>query len=301
VRKNGIRIGYVSNVEMNDDNNGVIVTAAIQDKWKIYDNEVCVPQANIMGDAFLTIVRNPDKKGHPKLIDNHGEIPGGSSKDPLQMVSDVQGQFTTTIESVRDTSDSFRGTSDDLRVTLQKLSAMLDENRRGIKTAIDQANSILGDTRDIVGDANTKQNLRMALEELPQMVKDTHATVLKMQHSMELVDENLKNVRGFTKLLDDRGGVLIGNLEKGTRNLGGLVSDLSAFTEKLNSSDGTIGLLMTDPQLYQHLARAAKNIDEITRELKPIKDDLRVFTDKIARHPEDLGAKGIFEKKAGIK
>jgi phospholipid/cholesterol/gamma-HCH transport system substrate-binding protein len=76
---------------------------------------------------------------------------------------------------------------------------------------------------------------------------------------------------------------------------------MTVFTEKLNSADGTIGLLINDPQLYQHLNRAAKNIDEITRELKPIKDDLRVFTDKIARHPESLGVRGALEKKAGIK
>jgi phospholipid/cholesterol/gamma-HCH transport system substrate-binding protein len=301
VRKNGIRIGYVSNVEMDENDTGVVVTMKIQNKWKLFDNEYCLPQSNIMGDAVVSILRDPGKRGQSTQIAHDGTLPGGSSKDALQMVQDVQGQFTTTIESVRDTSDSFRGTSDDLRVTLQKLSAMLDENRRGIKTAIDQANNILADTRDIVGDDNTKRNLRAALEELPQMVKDTHTTVLKMQDSMKLVDENLRNVRGFTKLLDDRGEVLIGNLEKGTKNLGSLMSDMAAFSQKLNSSDGTVGLLMNDPQLYQHLARAAKNIDEITRELKPIKDDLRVFTDKIARHPESLGAKGIFEKKAGIK
>jgi phospholipid/cholesterol/gamma-HCH transport system substrate-binding protein len=59
--------------------------------------------------------------------------------------------------------------------------------------------------------------------------------------------------------------------------------------------------LINDPQLYQHLNRAAKNIDDITRELKPIKDDLRIFTDKIARHPEDLGARGLIINKPGIK
>ena len=301
VRKNGIRIGYVTNVEMNEANTEVIVTAAIQDKWKVYDNEVCIPRSNLMGDAFLDIVRDPRKRGALKQIVNGEEIPGGAGKDPLQMVQDVQGQFTTTIDSVRDTSDSFRGTSDDLRLTLQKLNAMLEENRRGIKTAIDQANNILVDTRQIIGDDATKKNLRAALDELPQMIRDTHETVQSLNLAAQLVNKNLRNVEGFTQPLGERGAALIGNLEKGTRNLDALVSDMSAFTDKLNSSEGTIGLLINDPQLYQHLNRAAKNIDEITRELKPIKDDLRVFTDKIARHPEDLGAKGIFEKKPGIK
>jgi phospholipid/cholesterol/gamma-HCH transport system substrate-binding protein len=301
VRKNGIRIGYVTNVEMDERDIGVIVTAAIQDKWKIFDNEVCLPQSNIMGDAYLNIVRDPDKPSPGKQIVNGGEIAGGSSKDPLQLVTDVQGQFTTTIGSVHSTSESFRGTSDELARTLRKLNAMLDENKTGIKTAIEHANDILSDTREVIGDETTKKNLRAAVQELPQMIKDTHETVLKMQQSMQLVDENLRNVRGFTKLLDDRGGVLIGNLEKGTKNLGALVSDMATFTDKLNSSEGTVGLLINDPQLYQHLNRAARNIDDITRQLKPIVDDARVFSDKIARHPESLGVRGAIEKRAGIK
>ncbi len=42
---------------------------------------------------------------------------------------------------------------------------------------------------------------------------------------------------------------------------------------------------MNDRQLYDRLNRAAKNIEEVSRELKPIIDDARVFSDKIARHP----------------
>jgi phospholipid/cholesterol/gamma-HCH transport system substrate-binding protein len=301
VRKNGIRIGYVTNVEMNADNTGVVIAVSIQNKWKLYKNEICSSQANIMGDAYLDIVRDFKKPAPAEQIKNGEYIAGGESKDPLTMVKDVQGQFTNTIDSVRDTSDSFRGTSDDLRLTLQKLNLMLDENRRGIKTAIDQANSILADTRGVIGDETTKRNLRAAIEELPLMIKDTHETVRSMQQTMQLVDENLRNVRGFTRVLNDNGAQVIGNLEKGTRNLSTLVSDMSEFTEKLNSSEGTVGMLINDPQLYQHLNRAARNIDEITRELKPIVDDARVFSDKIARHPESLGVRGVIEKKAGIK
>jgi phospholipid/cholesterol/gamma-HCH transport system substrate-binding protein len=47
--------------------------------------------------------------------------------------------------------------------------------------------------------------------------------------------------------------------------------------------------------------RAAKNIDELTRQLKPILDDARVFSDKIARHPESLGVRGVIDRKPGIK
>ena len=293
VRKSGIRIGYVKNVAMDPENTKIITTVEIQDKWKLYTNEVCRAQTNLMGDAYLEFVPRPNAP-LGELIKRNTVLKGESPVEPMQMMQNVQGQFTSTISSVHDTSESFRGTSEDLGQTLRRINEMLDQNKEGINTAITRANKILADTQDIVGDPEAKRNLSEAIKELPEMIRDTKETVKSMQ-------KNLHNVEDFTANLNEKGPKIIANLEKGSRNLNALVSDLGQFTEKLNNSEGTIGLLMNDPQLYQHLNHAAKNIDEIVRELKPIKDDLRVFTDKIARHPEDLGAKGIFEKKAGIK
>ena len=67
------------------------------------------------------------------------------------------------------------------------------------------------------------------------------------------------------------------------------------------SQQGSLGQLLNNPELYQHLNRAAKNIDELTRQLKPILDDARVFSDKIARHPETLGVRGAIQRSPGIK
>ena len=50
-----------------------------------------------------------------------------------------------------------------------------------------------------------------------------------------------------------------------------------------------------------HVNHVAKNVDELTRDLKPLLDDARIFTDKIARHPELLGVRGAIKKDAGFK
>ena len=42
---------------------------------------------------------------------------------------------------------------------------------------------------------------------------------------------------------------------------------------------------MNDRQLYNRLNRAARNIEDISQDLKPIVDDARVFSDKVSRHP----------------
>ncbi len=178
---------------------------------------------------------------------------------------------------------------------------MLEQNRDGLKNAVDQANDIMTSTRNIIGDRETQEQLRSAMQQMPQMIKDTHDTVAKMRETMAALDRNLQNMEGFTKPLGDKGEVLIDNLDRGTERLDKLVNEMLKFSQALNSSEGTIGQLVNNPELYQHINRAARNIDEVSRELKPIVDDARVFSDKIARHPEMLGVRGVMQKGAGIK
>ena len=73
------------------------------------------------------------------------------------------------------------------------------------------------------------------------------------------------------------------------------------FSQQLNDPQGSLGALLHDKELYQHVNHMVKNVDELTRDLKPILNDARVFTDKIARHPELLGVRGAIKKDAGLK
>jgi len=64
------------------------------------------------------------------------------------------------------------------------------------------------------------------------------------------------------------------------------------LVDALNSRNGTIGRLIHDPAVYDNLNRLLCNsnqvvlrINELTLRLRPILDDARVFTDKIAREP----------------
>ena len=42
-------------------------------------------------------------------------------------------------------------------------------------------------------------------------------------------------------------------------------------------------------------------LERISRELRPIINDVRVFSDKIARHPESLGVRGALDRRPGLK
>jgi phospholipid/cholesterol/gamma-HCH transport system substrate-binding protein len=301
VRKSGILIGRVTNVRFADDDSKVEVTAAIQSKYRLHKNEVCRVIANILGDASLEFITVPGKPGANELWKNGDKLEGVYAIEPTQMIANIQEKFDKTISSVQSTSSDLGAASRRLTATLETLNNMLDENREGIKKAVDQANEIMSSTHNVIGDKETQAELRAAIKEMPQMIKDTHDTVIKMRETVAVVDRNLRNVEGFTRPLGERGEALIDNLERGTQKLDLLVEEMLKFSQALNSSQGTIGQLVNNPELYQRINRAARNIEDVSRQLKPIVDDARVFSDKIARHPEVLGVRGAVQKSVGIK
>jgi phospholipid/cholesterol/gamma-HCH transport system substrate-binding protein len=257
--------------------------------------------ANLLGDASLEFIRLPNGKQSAELWKNGDSLKGRYALEPSQMISNIQDKFDSTISSVQSTSGDLSVASKKLAVTLDSLNNILEENRQGVKTAVDQANEIMSSTKNVIGDRETQEQMRIAIKQMPQMIKDTHDTVLKMRETVAAVDRNLKNVEGFTRPLGERGEALISNLEHGTAKLDQLVAEMLQFTRALNDSKGSIGQLVHNPELYQHMNRAARNIDEMSRQLKPILDDARVFSDKIARHPETLGVRGAVQKSVGIK
>jgi len=188
---------------------------------------------------------------------------------------------------VQDTSSDLGKASQKLTVTLGKIDEVLGDESRGIRKAIDQANEIMASTRNVIGDKNDQEKLHKAMQDMPEMIAN-------MKKTINAVNANLSNMEKFTEPLGERGETLFANLDN-------IVVKLSDFSDTLNRSEGTIGQMVNNPELYQHMNRAAKNIEELSRQLKPIVDDARVFSDKIARHPEMLGVKGVMQKGAGIK
>jgi phospholipid/cholesterol/gamma-HCH transport system substrate-binding protein len=301
VRKSGILVGRVTDVRFSEDDSKVVVTVAIHGEYRLRKNEVCRVQSNLLGDASLEFIRSPDRTASTELLKNGDKLKGIYSVEPTQLIANIQDKFDSTITSVQNTSGDLSTASKKLAITLDTVNSMLEQNREGIRNAVDQANDVMASTRNVIGDKETQKQLRAAMQDMPQMIKDTHDTVLKMRETMTAVDRNLQNMEGFTKPLGERGEMLIDNLDRGTQKLDLLVEQMLKFSQALNSSEGTIGQLVTNPELYQHINRAAKNIDEVSRQLKPIVDDARVFSDKIARHPEMLGVRGAVQKSTGIK
>jgi phospholipid/cholesterol/gamma-HCH transport system substrate-binding protein len=101
--------------------------------------------------------------------------------------------------------------------------------------------------------------------------------------------------------LSKRGVTLATHLENTLTNLDSLSGELAQFAKVINAGDGSIRKLASDPQLYVNLNRSAESAAILLQNLEPILRDMRVFSDKVARHPEIIGVSGALRGSSGLK
>lgn len=300
IRRSGIVIGKVIDVQPLDAG-GVLVTAEIQDRMKLRHNEVCRISTNLLGDSMLNFVRQMNGPASKEPVQPGETLQGAVAPDPMTVVVDMQERFGQAIGSVSRTSE-------DLGNVVRKVGGMLDTNEQRINTMIAKADDTLGVVNEtarsanrIVGCPETEQQVRDSLEQLPLVLKDMRTTLARINDAVVMLDRNLTNVEGFTRPLGQRGEALVTRLNGSIDKLDLVMEQMVVFSQGINSQQGTLGQLLHNRELYDNLNRAAVNVEDLTRQLEPILRDARVFSDKIARHPESLGVRGVIDRNPGTK
>jgi phospholipid/cholesterol/gamma-HCH transport system substrate-binding protein len=137
-----------------------------------------------------------------------------------------------------------------------------------------------------------RQRIRQGLNEFPDAVREARVTMQQFRQTLTLADKNLRNLEGFTEPLGQRGEEIAASLIQAIQGLDVLVKDFTALTQALNDQEGTIGRLIHDGQVYENLNRLMCNanavlirVDDFVKSLRPIRDDVRAFTDKVGREP----------------
>lgn len=300
VRMHGILIGRVSDVRFAPEG-GVMVTARIQKTVLLQENDICRSTGSLLGASDLEFVRVTDK-GLPTTPVKEGQLMYGvATPDPFKVLGNMQGEFGVLIGSVGNTSDQ-------IGELASRVNDLLEGNDEQFSRIIDKAESTLEglqvavtNVNQIIGDEKLKADLKQSVAELPVLLQDARTTLNGLQQTFQTVDDNLVNLKGLTEPLGRQGPEIVGNIERSTKKLSTVLDEMGQFTGALNNSQGSLGQLLNDPELYNKLAATIDNVEQLTRRLRPILDDARVFTDKIAREPGRLGVRGALERQAPVK
>jgi phospholipid/cholesterol/gamma-HCH transport system substrate-binding protein len=256
VRINGLQVGTVYKINESDrDMANIVVTISLNKDINIPRNSVAFINSGLVSSSSIVIT-----KGDSREFLQDGDTL--TSQNKLNLVSQIEKNIDPIVARLN-------GTLESLDSLVQVIGSMFDPR--------------------------TKNNITSLFAHLAQTSASLETL---MNPSKGSLARSLSNLDTFTNNLAKNNTVIngtLGNLQKTSEELSkakiadavksiqSTMDELKTTISKINSSSGTIGLLMNDKKLYQ-------NLESTTRSLNILLDDFRV-------HPKRYVNVSVFGKK----
>lgn len=223
----GFKVGQVREINFNYDKPGKIeVLMALNKKLMVPEDSKAVIGSTLLSGSFINIELGKSKK----LIPLGGEIPTGRQPD---LMASLSNDIMPSVNSILPKVDSLMM---NLNALVSNQSLLLSMNRldgitKNVLYATDGLNRTMNsDVPMIMGNAGKiTNNLNTVTGDLGKFSNSLNQ--LPLQQTM-------------------------GNVEQ-------LTANLKSFSEELNKMDGTLGLMMKDPELYNRLNRISADVDSL--------------------------------------
>ncbi|MDP4256153.1 MAG: MlaD family protein, partial [Bacteroidota bacterium] len=257
VQINGLQIGTVTAINESDKDlrSGIVVTITIKKDVHIPSNSIGVINSGLISSSSIII-----NKGDDSVYLQNGDTLKTKQKSNL---------FAQVQQSINPVILQLGGTLQSLDSVIQVIGSLFDPRLKNNLSAI-------------------IANMAASTASLEKMLNtQTGALAQSLKNMNEFTANLARNNDHITKTLE--------NTEKATANLAAAkipetvdalrstVSQLGSTIEKMNSSNGSLGLLLNDKKLYQ-------NLDATARSLNTLLDDLRL-------HPKRYVNISVFGKK----
>jgi phospholipid/cholesterol/gamma-HCH transport system substrate-binding protein len=253
-------------------------------------------------------------------------------RETLESVQSASGSLRTVGENVNQLVGDARG-------IVSQADEQVGDVSQEARQALIEFQGVMRDLRQIVGDPELRESLKAALAELPEVLNEAQTTLRSTQgtfESFERVGERfeqvgvaaektvsnvdrtvdsiretitsaegaIENIETITEPLAVNSEQITQQLLRSLGNLDRTLVQVETFGAALNESDGTLRRLLDDDELYWKIRRTVENVEHASAKIRPILDDVRIFSDKIARDPRQLGVRGALSQRpsgAGLK
>lgn len=234
---NGLKVGKVDEIKFNvtpEKRGYLIVRFSVESDFQFSKNSIVrIYSPSPLGGSNLAII--PDYEGEMAVS---GDILDGEMEESL---------FTSIGERLNP-----------LQQKIEKVIVRADTLFSGI-------NKILND-KTITGINNSVSNLSATIYDIRQTVKAVNGMVSDNRGNLKVTLENTKNItENLSQLSDSLTTVNINQIVQKAENA---VDNFNKLSQKMNSTDGTIGKLINDEKLYDNIEAATKELEELLRDLK---------------------------------
>ncbi len=228
---NGYKVGQVREVNFNYEKPGKVEVVMALDK------NLQLPEGTIaeLGTTLLSGARFELAMGAgPGMIPSGGEVPSGVKGGLMSSVQDVMPSLTGILPKV-----------DSLLYNLNRLVA-----DPALTASIERLDGITDNLLATTKGLNTTMN-----NQVPRLANNT----VKITQSLDTIVGNIGLLSYQLKTLP---------LDATVDNVNQLTANLSQFSRQLNDKNSTLGLLTSDPELYNRITQVSADIDSLLVDIK---------------------------------
>lgn len=232
---NGLRVGKVQGIELNQTSGKLLVTLSVENDYKIPVGSLAKTYGGLLvGNTNVAIVPDYSQTSYLK----NGDTLRGEQSDGL----------------------------------MDLVSSQLDPLKFKIESAVVSADSLISALNQVL-DTNSRADIRNSLSNINSITSSFKKTSVELEHlltgnrnKLDQTFSNLENMSdNFSKLSDTLAQL---EVKKLMQELETTVSNLNQATAQLNSTDGSIGKLLNDDQLYENLEGATRQLEQLLQDLK---------------------------------
>jgi phospholipid/cholesterol/gamma-HCH transport system substrate-binding protein len=257
VQINGLTVGSITSINESDKDlsRGVIVTITLKKDVHIPDNSVAMINSGFISSATITITKGFSNK----YLDNGDTV---ETKKKPNLLSQVQANIDPIIVKLG-------GTLTSLDSLVEVVGSMFDPRTKNNFSAIVANMS--------TSSAELQRLLNDQTGALASSLKNLNQFTANLNKSNEHISSTMDNVDKTTAHLASA------KIPEAVDGLNATLTDLKNTIQRVNSTNGSLGLLINDKRLYN-------NLEATTRSLNTLLDDFRV-------HPKRYVNISVFGKK----
>lgn len=259
------------------------------------------PRDGSLDDNELTIAKTFLKEG-----DYMSEGAGQVAPDPLEAMFKMQDKLEPTLVAIQQATNQVNGLAQDIRRVIgSEQGGPIQQMARKAEMTMDNFNETLNAVESMftmINNDATREALAKASERFPELLNEAQAVLTQTRTTIKsfegvgsAAEETAKNVAAFTKPLGENGDRIVADAIRTLASLDQTLNQVRQIAARVNNSQGSLQKLIDDDQLYYSLVRTLENVEMATQRLQPIIEDVRIFSDKIARDPRQLGVKGAID------
>ncbi len=259
---NGLKVGKVSDINGGKSLKKIIVTVTFNQEVNIPKNSLAVINPNLLGSPSMEI-----QLGDATEFMHDGDTlvstaSSGALDEAMKVINPVLYEVKNAVKSL----DS----------VLHVIGTVFDDNtKNNIKEIVANLNTVSKSF------ANSGKSLEIMMDpqngQLAQSMKNVNSFTANLNSNNSKFDSIMENVKVTSSQFAQM------DLKKTMDSLNIAINNFKQGAEKLNSNDGSLGMLLNDTKLYDNLQSTANKLNILI-------DDIRV-------HPRRYVNISVFGKK----